>query len=80
MKKLQHLCMSGVFTLVLSTAAFGGHIETPGVTPPPPPPPDELSAITPAHVETEGIPSSQAAGDSVTDIALNLLQTMLTVF
>jgi hypothetical protein len=78
MKKLQQFCMAGVFTLVLATATFGGHIGTPGITQPPPP--DELSAITQGSIDTEGIQNSQATSDSVSDIALNLLQTMLTLF
>lgn len=80
MKKLQQLCMAGVFTLVLATATFAGDIQTPGFTQPPPPPPDELSATTPGDIHTGGILSPQAMSDSVADIALNLLQTMLSVF
>jgi len=81
MKKLQQLCMAGVFTLVLTTATFAGDIQTPGITQPPPPPPDGLSAITPGDIETgPGVQNSQATSDSVTDIALNLLQTMLALF
>lgn len=80
MKKLQQLCMAGVFTLVLTTATFAGEISTPGLTPPPPPPPDELSATTPGDIATGGLQNSGAISDSVADIALNLLQTMLSVF
>ena len=80
MKKLQQLCMVGVFTLALTTATFAGDIHTPGITPPPPPPPDELSATTPGDIATGGIQNPQATSDSVIDLALNLLQTMLSVF
>lgn len=80
MKKLQQLCMAGVFTLVLTTATFAGDIHTPGITQPPPPPPNELSATTPGDIQTGGIQSPQGINDSVADIALNLLQTMLSVF
>ena len=80
MKKLQQLCMAGVFTLVLTTATFAGDIAT-GISQPPPPPPNESSAITPGGIETgQGIQNPQAISDSVADIALNLLQTMLSVF
>ena len=78
MKKLQQLCMAGVFTLVLTTATFAGDISTGGFTQPPPPP--ASSATTPGDIQTGGIQSPQAISDSVTDIALNLLQTMLAMF
>ena len=81
MKKLQQLCLAGVFTFVLTTATFAGDIATGGFTQPPPPPPDEWSAITPGSIETgSGVQNPQAISDSVADIALDLLQTMLSVF
>jgi hypothetical protein len=81
MKKLQHLCMAGLFSLLLTTATFAGEIQTPGFTQPPLPPPDVLSAITPGGIETgPSAQNSQATSDSVTDISLNLLQIMLSVF
>ena len=73
MKKLQQLCMAGVFTLALTTAGFAGDIQTGGS--PQPPPPNQSSATTPGDIHT-----GQAISDSVADIALNLLQTMLSVF
>jgi hypothetical protein len=78
MKKVQQLCMAGVFTLVLTTATFGGEIATGGA--PQPPPPNQSSATTPGEISTPGIQSPQATSDSVADIALNLLQTMLSMF
>ena len=78
MKKLQNLCVAGVFTLVLTTATFAGDIHTPGS--PEPPPPAGSSATTPGDIATGGIQNPQATSDSVVDIALNLLQTMLSVF
>lgn len=78
MKKLQQLCMAGVAILVLTTATFAGDISTPGKTQPPPP--DQSSATTPGDIQTPGIQSPLAMSDSVADIALNLLQTMLAVF
>ena len=77
MKKLQQLCMAGVFTLVLTTATFAGDISTPGSPQPPPP---GASTLAPEDIETPGIQNPQATSDSVADIALNLLQTMLSVF
>src|SRR6267142_962170 len=81
MKKLQQLCVAGVFTLVLTTATFAGDIHTGGITQPPPPPPDALSATTSGDIQTLGvIQNPEAISDSVGEIALNLLQTMLSVF
>lgn len=81
MKKLQQLCMAGVFTLVLTTATFAGDIHTGGITQPPPPPPAASSATTPGGIETgPGVQNPEGISDSVADIALNLLQAMLSVF
>ncbi len=77
MKKLQRLCVAGVFTLALTTASFGGDIETPGKTQPPP---TASSTLSPGDIDTPGIQNPQGMSDSVADIALNLLQIMLLVF
>jgi hypothetical protein len=78
MKKLQQLCMAGVFTLVLTTATFAGDIATGGFTQPPP---DESSPTTLGGIETGlGVQNPEAISDSVADIALDLLQIMLSVF
>lgn len=73
MKRLRQLCVACVFTLQLTTTAFAGDIQTPGITQPPPPP-NALSATTAGDIATGGM------SDSVADIALDLLQTMLSVF
>ncbi|MGI9068537.1 MAG: hypothetical protein ACR2HX_19290 [Pyrinomonadaceae bacterium] len=81
MKKLQQLCLAGVFTFVLTTTTFAGDIQTGGFTQPPPPPPDESTAIMPGDIETgPGVQNPHAISDSVAGLALNLLQTMLSVF
>jgi len=78
MKKLQQLCMAGVFTLVLTTTTFAGDIHTGGLTQPPP---DESWPTTSGGIETgTGAQNPEAISDSVADIALDLLQTMLSVF
>ena len=79
MKKLRQLCVATVFILVLTTATFAGDIATPGITQPTPPPPDESSA-TSGNIETGGDREPASFSDSVADLALNLLQTMLSVF
>ncbi|MGH9968290.1 MAG: hypothetical protein ACREBG_10725 [Pyrinomonadaceae bacterium] len=78
MKKLQQLCMAAVFTLVLTTSTFAGDIETGGKTPPPPP--GQSTVLTPGDIHTGGIQNPQGMSDSVGEIALNLLQTMLAMF
>jgi hypothetical protein len=78
MKRLQQLCVAGVFTLVLTTATFAGHIDTGGKTEPPPPPP--ASATTSGEIP---IDSKDDAGDEfhfIEDIAVDLLHMMLSVF
>ncbi len=80
MKKLQQLCMAGVFTLVLTTTTFAGDIQTPGFTQPPPRlrmnrRQQRSGTFTPGEYRTR-----KRSSDSVADIALNLLQTMLSVF
>jgi len=79
MKKLQQISMAAVLTLMLATGVFAGIIETPA-TPPPPPPPDALSATSSGDIATGGLQNPQAMSDSVADIALNLLHTMMSVF
>lgn len=66
MKKLRQLCLAAMFTLALTTATLAGDIATPGRTQPSSP--------------DESIQNPQATNDSVADIALDLLQTMLSVF
>jgi hypothetical protein len=73
MKTVRRFGVTSVFSLVLATATFAGEISTPKA--PPPPPPAASSALTPGDIQ-----NPQGASDSVTDIALQLLQTMLSVF
>lgn len=78
MKKLQRLCMASAFTLLLTTLTFAGDIQTPGRTAPVPP--DPSSTTMPGDIHTPGLQNSQALDDSFVEIALDLLQTMLSVF
>lgn len=80
MKKLRRLCIAAVFTLVITTATLAGDISTPGIAQPPPQTLNESSTTTFGDIHTGGIQAPQAMGDSVTGIALNLLQTMLSMF
>lgn len=79
MNKTQRLCLVSVCILVLTTATFAGEIDTPKA--PPTPPPAASSATTPGEIDTpRAIQNPQPTSDSVTDIALELLQTILYVF
>jgi hypothetical protein len=81
MKTLRRLCAVFVLTLALALSAFGGEITT-GVTAPPPPPP-ESQATTTGEITT-GVTGEISTGvtttDPVTEIALNLLQSLLSLF
>lgn len=83
MKKLQRLCAATVFTLVLTGASLAGEIHTPGIAQPSPTPPPSSAMVA------GEIPTGESSGTSevdayestlLTDIALNLLQIMLSVF
>ena len=81
MKKLRQFCVAAMFTLVLTTATFAGDIATGGFTQPSPPPPPVSSSATSGSIETgSGLENPQEIIDSVTDLALNLLQAMLSGF
>ncbi len=81
MKKLQQLCMATVFTLVLTGATFAGEINTPGVAQPSPTP------ASPSVTTVGEIPTGEGFGPcevdvcgSLTDVAFDLLQIMLSAF
>lgn len=79
MKKLQQLFASVVLILVLSISVFAGDgiIEIGRTVPPPPPP----SIATNNASEAEGIIEIGAKStDSVTEVALSLLQGVLALF
>jgi predicted cobalt transporter CbtA len=79
MKKLQQISMVVVLTLMLATGTFAGIIET-GVTGDPPPNPPLASAPDPGSAIATGASDQQTPEDSFGMVALNLLQTVLTVF
>jgi hypothetical protein len=87
MRNLKKLCAACVLTFILALPAFAGNMGTGDVTPPPPPP-DSQSAITgdmeagvTGNMET-GVTGNMGAGvtSSVTDAALSLVQSLLSVF
>ena len=81
MKTLRQLCVAVVFTLALAIPAFAGEIEITKTAPPPPPTAtsngDIQTGVT-GQIETGS--SEATAADSATEIALNLLQSVLALF
>jgi hypothetical protein len=81
MKTLRQLCLALVFTSALVLPVFGGEISTTVA-----PPPSAHAATTDGEIETGvagGIEtgSSEAnAGGAAADVALSLLQSMLSLF
>ena len=82
MKKLKQLTAAVALILVFTVTAFAGIIETPVVSPPPPPPADSSSAMAPGIIDTPraATQSPGLASDSITKLALSLLQSVLSVF
>lgn len=79
MKKLQELCLAGVFTLVLTTATFAGEIDTGGKTPPPPPP-ASMSATPTGEIAIDPNDNECNEYQLLDDIVLDLLRVALSVF
>jgi hypothetical protein len=77
MRKLQQLCLAGLFIVALTTATFAGDIDTGGRTEPPPPPP---SATTSGEIPTVAKDDASYEYQLIEDIALELLRTMLSIF
>lgn len=83
MKTLRQLCIALAFTLALTLPAFAGEIST---TVAPPQPAQTATATAGGEISTgvtgqEETDSSEAtATGSATEIALNLLQSVLSLF
>lgn len=83
MKALRRFCAASLLTLALTLPVSAGYIST-GVTSPPPPPapasaPGDSSTSVAGEISTTK--SEEAtANDSVTEIALNLIQSVLSLF
>jgi FlaG/FlaF family flagellin (archaellin) len=84
MKNLRRLSIAVAFTLALAIPAFAdGEISTPLA---PPPPPQAQTATTDGEISTpltgqaETGSSETTATDSATGAALNLLQSVLSLF
>lgn len=80
MKKLQQLFATGVLIILLSISTFAGDgiIHTWRTDPPPPPPP--AAVATNDQAEAEGIIIIwRTAADSVTEVALSVLPSVLAL-
>lgn len=81
MKRLQRLGIATVFTVVFTSATLAGEISTPGIVQPSPTPAPS-SAIAAGEIPINGgsSTSEDVSGTSLTDVAVDLLQLMLSVF
>jgi hypothetical protein len=83
MKPLRQLCVALTFTLVLAMTTFAGEIHT---TVAPPTPPSSQATTTEGEMQMtvtgqeETGSGGATAADSATEIALNLLQSVLSLF
>ncbi len=84
MKRLQKFCAVSILILSLTLSTFAGDMGTPGATAPPPPPLSSITsesgfpgAIATGDMSTPGVVSSL---DPVTEAALSLLQSILSLF
>ena len=82
MKHLRQLCAAAVLTVTIAQGALADGIIHPGKdVPPPPPPPSTLTTTAEATAETAD--SGEATGgtlDATTEVAPNLLQSVLAFF
>jgi hypothetical protein len=83
MKKFQRLGLATVFTLLFTSATLAGDISTPGIVQPSPTPAPS-SAMAAGEIpigESSATSEVDVSGSSLlTDVALDLLQIMLSVF
>jgi hypothetical protein len=80
MKTLRQLCVASVLVLALAIPAFAGEIQI-GVAPPPTQTSmanGEIQTTVTGQAETGS--SEATAADSATEIALNMLQSVLALF
>jgi hypothetical protein len=83
MKKLQRLCAATIFAVLLTSATLAGEISTPGkAQPTPTPSPASSSAMAAGEIPIGETTSEVDVSEStlLTNVALNLLQMMLSVF
>ena len=86
MQNLRTLCAAVVLALALAAPAFAGNIHT-GVASPPPPPQPASMTVGQTGSEANGTihtgmaeSESEPEADTVAEIALTLLQSVLSLF
>lgn len=83
MKNLQKFFAAGVLTLALAISVSAGEISTTVAPPTPEPPPvttqGQISTGVASNIET-GSSSEATTNDSMTETALNVLQSVLSLF
>jgi hypothetical protein len=83
MKTLRQFCVAVVFTLALALPAFAGEMDTGSPAPPPPSQPQTATVNGEMQIgltgQEETVSSEATATDSATEIALNLLQSVLSL-
>ena len=77
MRRLRQLGMAILLTLTLGTYAFAGIIDTPPVPPPPPP---QVSATGIIGTVPDYVQPETPATDAAVYMALDLLQSALSLF
>ena len=77
MRKLRRLTLAVLLAMLLGPSALAGITDTP---PAPQPPPEPTSATAPAPTGQNTQEVLVALSDPLTDAALTLLQSLLTVF
>jgi hypothetical protein len=78
MRNLKKLCAASVLTLALALSASAGEMPT-GVTAPPPTQRASAQGEMPTGIAGE-MPTGITAADPATEILLNLLQSLLSLF
>jgi hypothetical protein len=82
MKSLKKVCAAVLLTLILSLAALAGDMSC-GITAPPPPQSQSATTgdMSAGIASTDGAAGDEAmAFNSVTETALNLIQSLLALF
>lgn len=76
MKQLQRLTIAAVLVLTIAMSSLAGEIPIPGAAPTPTPPNSSLT-ITPGEIPIE---DEDSASQVVEELALDLLQTLLSLY
>lgn len=80
MKKLQRLGIATVFTVVFTSATLAGEISTPGIAQPSPTPPPSSAMAADKTLSSSTSEVDVSESYLLTDVTLDWLQIMLSVF